>query len=114
MNCRSSISSLRNTTLPGAVAMFSPTLNGVKSVWLIDSWPPPRSRSAAKFSMPLTRLSPLVAITSRIAAGLEIRKFDGEKASVSAFMKNSTRRLAIGSTSSTPATRSFSQLDVSR
>ena len=64
--------------------------------------------------MPRTRLSPPVAITSRSAAGLEARKFDGEKASVSIFMKNSTRRLVIGSTSSTSATRPFIQLAVSR
>ena len=64
--------------------------------------------------MPLTRLSPPVAMTSRNAAGLEARKLEGEKASVSIFMKNSTRRLTIGSTPSTSATRAFIQLAVSR
>jgi hypothetical protein len=78
------------------------------------SVPPPRCRSSWKFCMPLTRLSPPVAITSRRAAGLEARKFEGEKASVSIFMKNSTRRFSSGSTPSTSATRPFSQLEVSR
>jgi len=39
---------------------------------------------------------------------------DGEKASVSIFMKNSTRRFSSGSTPSTSETRPFSQLEVSR
>jgi len=64
--------------------------------------------------MPRTRLSPCELIASRRAAGLDIRKFDGEIASVSIFMKNSTRRFSSGSTPSTSVTRLFSQLLVSR
>ena len=51
---------------------------------------------------------------SRSAAGFDSRKFDGATASVSMRVKNSTRRLATGSTPSTSATRPFSQFDVSR
>ena len=54
--------------------------------------------------MPLTQaLAAASAIASRSAAGLESRKLDGEKASVSILVKNSTRRLVSGSTPSTPA-----------
>ncbi len=67
--------------------------------------------SAAKFSMPRTRLSPLVLIASRRAAGLDIRKLEGEKASVSILVKNSSRRFSAGSAISAPATRLFIQLD---
>ncbi len=113
-NCRSWISSFWNTTLPGAVATLTPTSNLETSVWLICRLPPLRPRSAAKFSMPLTRLSPRLSTAAFSAAGLDIRKFDGEKASVIIFMKNSARRLVSGSTSCTPDTSAFSQLDESR
>ena len=76
--------------------------------------PPPRSRSAAKFCIPLTRDSPLVSARAFSATGLEARKFDGEKASVSRRVKNWARRFTAGSTSSTPATSPFIQSDVSR
>ncbi len=59
-------------------------------------------------------LSPLVSIASRRAAGLENRKFDGEKASVITLVANSTRRLAAGSTPSTDATSPFSHSELIR
>ena len=64
--------------------------------------------------MPFTRLAPPEDITSRSAAGFDARKFDGEKASVSIFMKNSTRRFSSGSTPSTSATMPFRKLAVRR
>ena len=93
----------------------NPVFDAIKQAYLLSAnWPPPRCRSAAKFSMPLTRLSPRVAITSFSAAGLDIRKLDGEKASVRALVKNSIRRFSPASMSATPATRPFSQLAESR
>jgi hypothetical protein len=62
------------------VATFSPTLNFSRSVWLMASWPPPRSRSAAKFSMPRTRLSPLVCGDLAQGGGVgdqEVRRREG-------------------------------------
>ena len=65
--------------------------------------------SAAKFCMPLTSDSPLLSDSAFSAAGLEARKFEGEKASVSRRVKNSARRLVRGSISSTDDTSSFIQ-----
>ena len=53
-------------------------------------------------------------MTSFKAVGLEARKFDGAKASVSIRMKNSTRRFSSGSTPSTSDTMSFRKFAVSR
>ena len=73
----SSIRSLRNTTLPGVTAMFSPTLNFVSSVMRMRSWPLPRSRSASRFDRPFSRFSPPVSAVRRSTSGLVIRKLDG-------------------------------------
>ncbi len=78
------------------------------------SLPRPRSRSAAKFSMPFTKLSPLVSARALSAAGFEARKLAGENASVSNLVKNSARRRVRGSTSSALEIRAFIQSAVTR
>ncbi len=70
--------------------------------------------SSAKRSMPLTRLSPLVSIKVCKAAGLVIRKFDGDMASVISLVKNSARRLTIGSMPSALLISLLIQFDDSR
>ena len=54
----SCISSFWNTTLPGVVAMLTPSSNAFASVIEILSWPLPRSMSSSRLCRPLTRFWP--------------------------------------------------------
>ena len=75
----SSRTSLRNTTEPGVVAMFSPSRKGRESTG--DGIPPLCSRSLAKWAAPVSRLPPQVAVALRRAAGLPARLLVGASAS---------------------------------
>ena len=74
MSC---ISSFWKITLPGVVAMLTPTARLVGSDWRMRKLPLPASISSASIFMPRTRLSPLEASVSRSTSGLVRTKFDG-------------------------------------
>jgi len=68
VNCSSSNIWSRNTTCPGEVATFSPTLNGVASTWLGIRllW----RTSCTRCCSPFTRLAPPVSRILRTAVGV--------------------------------------------
>ncbi len=78
----SCISSFWKITLPGVVAMLTPTSRLDGSDWRMRSVPWPASISSASIFMPRTRLSPLDASVSRSTSGLVRTKFDGASALV--------------------------------
>ena len=87
MSC---MSSFWNTTLPGVVAMLTPSSNAFWSVIEILSWPPPRSMSSSRLWRPFTRFWPPEATVSRNTSGLVSAKFDGASASMYWRVKKST------------------------
>ena len=99
----SCISSFWNTTLPGEVATFWPTLNAFSSVMLM--WP--RSMSPSRLDRPLTRFWPPLARVSRSTCGLVAAKLDGLSASTYWRVKNATLRCASGVSPSTSPTASW-------
>ena len=111
MSCMSSV---WNTTLPGVVAMFTPSSNALASVIEIRNWPPPRSMSSSRLCRPLTRFWPPEATVSRNTSGLVSAKFDGASASMYCRVKKSTFFLVDSSRPSTLATWSCIQRAVMR
>ena len=105
----SSISALRNTTLPGVVPMLTPSSNAFASVIEMRSWPLPRSMSSSRLLRPRTRFCPPDAIVSLNTSGLVSAKFDGASASMYWRVKKSTFRFVGSSSPSTLATFSCSQ-----
>ncbi|MNP30010.1 hypothetical protein D3C76_1230650 [compost metagenome] len=96
-NCNSSNISLRNTTSPLAVAMFSPTLNGVLST--CAGSPRLCSRSWVNCRTPLTRFMPPVSTSLRSAAGLVSSRLLGATASASRDATNWARAFSSGARS---------------
>ncbi len=94
------------TTLPGVVAMLTPSSNAFGSVIEILSWPLPRSMSSRRLWRPLTRFCPPVAIVSRNTSGLVSAKFDGASASMYCRVKKLTLRFVASSRPSTLPTAS--------
>ena len=84
------IRSFWNTTLPGVVAMLTPSSKAFESVIEILSWPLPRSMSSSRLLRPRTRFWPPVATVSRNTSGLVSAKFDGASASMYWRVKKST------------------------
>ena len=70
----SSIRSLRKTTLPGVVAMLTPTSKVPGVDWRSFSLPRPASMSSASIFMPRTRFSPFCF--KRLAEELRIRRHE--------------------------------------
>ena len=101
----SCIRSFWKTTLPGVVAMLTPSSNAFVSVIEILSWPLPRSMSSSRLLSPLTRFWPPVAIVSRNTSGLVSAKFDGASASMYWRVKKSTFFFVASSRPSTLADR---------
>ncbi len=97
------------TTLPGVVAMLTPSSKAFGSVIEILSWPLPRSMSSSRLWSPLTRFWPPVAIVSRNTSGLVSAKFDGASASMYCRVKKSTFRFVASSSPSTLPTASCIQ-----
>ena len=102
----SCISSFWNTTLPGVVAMLTPSSKALASVIEILSCPPPRSMSSSRLCRPLTRFWPPVATVSRNTSGFVSAKFDGASASMYCRVKKSTFFFVCSSSPSTFATES--------
>ena len=71
--------SLRNTTLPGVAARFSPTRKADESTW--RGRPPLVSTSRRKLASPAITDRPPVSKARRRAAGLVHRKLVGARAS---------------------------------
>ena len=88
----SSISALRNTTLPGVTARLRPTANARSSVIVIR----PRRVSSTRLRSPFTRLSPSVATAFASTSGLVAGKFVGAMASTYWRVANSRRCLSAG------------------
>ncbi|MNJ69679.1 hypothetical protein D3C77_660560 [compost metagenome] len=88
---------MRNTTSPLAVAMFSPTLNGVLSTCFGS----PRlfSISSPNWRRPLARLMPPVSTSLRSAAGLVSGELLGATASASSAATNRARLFSCGARS---------------
>ncbi len=107
--CSSCASSVWNTTLPGVVAMLTPSSNAFGSVIEILTWPLPRSMSSSRLCRPLTRFIPPLVTVSRNTSGLVSAKFEGAIASMYWRVKNSTFFLVWLSSPSTPATASCIQ-----
>ena len=84
------MSSFWKTTLPGVVAMLTPSSKALLSVIEILSWPLPRSMSSSRLFIPFTRFWPPVATVSRNTSGLVSAKFDGASASMYWRVKKST------------------------
>ncbi len=78
----SCINSFWKITLPGVVAILTPTARLEGSDWRIRNMPRPASISSASIFMPRTRLSALDATVSRSTSGLVSTKFDGASALV--------------------------------
>ncbi len=87
INC---IRSFWNTTLPGIVATFFPSLKALSSVIEMRSCPPPFSMSASRLFRPRNRFCPPLAAVSRNTWGLVSRKLDGERASTYWRVKKAT------------------------
>ncbi|MNZ76417.1 hypothetical protein D3C78_949200 [compost metagenome] len=96
-NCSSSNMSLRNTTSPLAVAMFSPTLNGVLST--CEGSPRLLSMSLANWRTPLARLRPPVSTSLRSAAGLVRGELLGATASARSDATKRARLFSRGARS---------------
>ncbi len=101
-------------TLPGVVAMFTPSSKALESVIEIFSLPLPRSMSSSRLCRPRTRFWPPEAIVARNTSGLVSAKLVGENASMYCRVKKSTLRFVESSRPSTLATWSCSQRAVSR
>ncbi len=112
--CSSCITSFWNTTLPGVMAMLTPSSNALVSVMEIRSWTFPCSMSCSRLASPRTRFWPPVAIVSRNTSGFVSAKFDGASASMYWRVKASIFRRAAGSSPSTLAIVSLSQREVMR
>ena len=83
--------SFRKTTLPGVVAMLSPTTKASGAHIRTSSLPVTGSRSRRNCLMPLTVLAPPDSTAVRIASGLVGRKFVGASASVTCRAANPSR-----------------------
>ena len=89
----SSMSSLRNTTLPGVTAMLRPTSNARSSVIVMR----PVRASSARLRRPCTRLAPSVAhARAARTSGLVAGKLVGAIASRYCRVANSSRLLLVG------------------
>ena len=75
----SSIRSLRKITLPGVLAMLTPSSKPRASTWRMRTLPLPASMSSASILSPRTKFSPLSASVARKSSGFVPTKFDGEK-----------------------------------
>ncbi|MCY1496600.1 hypothetical protein D9M68_305370 [compost metagenome] len=93
-NCSSSNILLRYTTSPLAVAMFSPTLNGVLST--CAGRPRLFSMSWVKWRTPRARLMPPVSSILRRAAGLVSGELLGATASARSEATNCARLFSRG------------------
>ena len=96
----SSISRLRNTTLPGVVARSLPTTN-----FSVPTGGRPlaaRSQSSTKFQKPRTRFCPASACVLARISGLVRTKLDGEKMSSICRNVNSSMRSWCADTPRTP------------
>ena len=80
------IISFWKTTLPGVVAMFSPSRNAFISVMVTLRRPFPRCRSSSKFVRPLSRFSPPVSIVFDNTSGFVAAKFEGANASTNCLV----------------------------
>ena len=88
--CRSSISALRKTTLPGVTARLRPSANADSSLIVIRPLP----MSPAKLLSPATTLAPSVSNARFSTSGFVAGKFVGAIASTNCRTENSSRRFS--------------------
>ncbi len=96
----SSMSSLRNTTLPGEVATVSPTTNSASREGAAGERN--FSQSLYQFCQPSTKFSPPLWNAFCNTSGLVAAKLDGESMSSSCRTENSTTASFAGATPRTP------------
>ena len=101
----SSISSLRNTTLPGVTATFLPTSNSSVPAGALPL--NVRPRSSITFWNPRTRFCPCSSWVSASSSGFATSEFDGDAESAIMRTANSSNWVWYSLTPLTPRTASF-------